>query len=402
MTSNYNITVGLEPSRHFLSAKVQLTWIVNETTEKLEFFLHRNLNIDQITGDGVTGYFNKPGAYAFSPEAVTWVVELSRMVEKGSTIVLEFSYCGCLPEPIPQAWQVNRLSPQWVELGLYGPWFPWNPEAGSFTYSVKAEIEAGFTMVGLGETIRQGQYWLVSSAGAMEDIVLTACKTFDCHSSSTETANLDVWYTEAEDLDCAQAIGSDGIWALEFFREWLGETSSKSDLAVVIARRELGGGYTRPGMVVLSAIDEESRRHKSFIGALAHELAHFWWHAAPTDTWEDWLNEAFAEFSAIKAVAAKDGEARLARILSLKREGLEGLPPIRGLNRRHAQAYQVLYDKGTVLLQDLEDIIGKEKMTTLLRARVAQGINTTEEFLSLLAEVAGSEASLIFSQWLDR
>jgi aminopeptidase N len=30
---------------------------------------------------------------------------------------------------------------------------------------------------------------------------------------------------------------------------------------------------------------------------IAHETGHFWWTGAETDSWHDWLNEAFAEYA---------------------------------------------------------------------------------------------------------
>jgi hypothetical protein len=40
---------------------------------------------------------------------------------------------------------------------------------------------------------------------------------------------------------------------------------------------------------------------------LTHEVAHFWWSGAPSVTWENWLNEAFAEYSALMYVRKFEG-----------------------------------------------------------------------------------------------
>ena len=118
-------------------------------------------------------------------------------------------------------------------------------------------------------------------------------------------------------------------------------------------------------------------------------------------TWEDWLNESFAEFSAVKAVAAKLGAEKLPELMAKKRERTQGLPPIKGIPRDHEKAYFVLYDKGALVLQELEEIVGQEAFDQLLRLRIQEDINTTQEFLALLAKIAGQETAELFAAWLE-
>ncbi len=86
---------------------------------------------------------------------------------------------------------------------------------------------------------------------------------------------------------------------------------------------------------------------------LAHEAAHFWWTLAPADTWEDWLNESFAEYSALLLIRDRFGEEEFRTRMDRKRESAEGTPPIWGFDRgdtsteeKSMQVQAVLYNAG--------------------------------------------------------
>jgi len=46
------------------------------------------------------------------------------------------------------------------------------------------------------------------------------------------------------------------------------------------------------------------------------EFSHLWWSNAPTDTWEDWLNEGFAEYGAPRAVRQRIGKAAFQSLIN--------------------------------------------------------------------------------------
>ena len=61
----------------------------------------------------------------------------------------------------------------------------------------------------------------------------------------------------------------------------------------------------------------------------------------------------------------------------------------------------MLYDKGPVLLQDLEDRIGRAKFRSLLSRVYLAGVSSTEQFLSLLETSADRGTMEYFSKLLD-
>lgn len=388
MLNHYGIEVSLDPSAQTISARADLSWKLESL--QLEFFLHRNLEVSSIEGPLVKGYHRVDQNYVFAIESVKWVVDF---VHNPGIESAEFSiaYSGHLPQVIPADWHTNRLSADWTELGMYGPWYPWNNAYDPFTYQVSVEIPPAYTVVGLGETKKLNDRWLIQSTEAAKDIIITAAKEYH-KTSIPESYGLSLYYVRPDDKEGALSLTQDGIWLLDYYRSCLGKTKDQRHLSIVIAPRDKGGGYVRPGMVVMQVLN--------FHG-LAHELAHLWWAKAPVSTWEDWLNESFAEYTAVKAVAAKLGAEKLPELMTKKRERSQGLPPIKGIPREHEKAWFVLYDKGALLLHDLENLIGQEAFDQLLRLRIDEDINTTQEFLALLARIGGQDTADLFDSWLE-
>jgi hypothetical protein len=214
-----------------------------------------------------------------------------------------------------------------------------------------------------------------------------------------DSLGVTVSFCNANDADAALDLAEQGAWVLGYMADWLQDSSPRHP-NLVVANRDKGGGYARPGLVVLGSIGDYSRREGIF-AYVAHEFAHFWWTGAPVDGWQDWLNEAFAEFSSMRAVRAKFGEQAYQTRLERKRQAVVGLPPIRGIDRQHEHAYDVLYNKGTLVLLDLEQLIGEAAFNELLRRFVREPVRDNDMLLRLLTEVAGQEAADKLNQWLD-
>lgn len=126
----------------------------------------------------------------------------------------------------------------------------------------------------------------------------------------------------------------------------------------------------------------EEREYFRFI---AHELAHLWWHHVKnTNSWEDWLNESFAEYSALLALREKFGTDVFQEKINEYSNLSRNLPPIRNLNRGSDNAHAVLYYKGPLLLCKLEALIGKNKFFKLLNIIHLQKVSSTEKFLNII------------------
>lgn len=93
---------------------------------------------------------------------------------------------------------------------------------------------------------------------------------------------------------------------------------------------------------------------KIFFKLIAHEIGHFWWQYASTDNWLDWMNESFAEYSSLRAIKHHFGDALFNDYVKAYRESVRKVCPIMELDRNAPDAHKVFYNKGAIVLYDLQ------------------------------------------------
>lgn len=401
--THYNADLTLDPEQGLLHANVELLCPpFGEQCNNLEFYLHKSMEIKNITGSvPITYQFDveQPCSFPFTPDAGTLKIKFTQPVEDDKLLRLWFEYEGNIGVT---TWEVNRVTPGWVELGMYAPWFPYSPELKQFCYDVLVHIDHSYEVVGLGKVEKLGEgLWHISQKRPSVDMVVTASNRF-CKLRSAESG-LEV---ELDYVDVAKWVVEDvfkkGLQVSKWYSEWFGVASS-GDMRIVITPRTEGGGYTRTGFVVLPHIDAEAYTEQEirYFSNLAHECAHLWWANAPVNSWEDWLNESFAEYSALMAVRELFGTAHFESILAKKLEHSEGMPPIRGVKRDDEKAFTVLYDKGCLMLYELEQMVGRKEFIELLRKTFQQKVSSTEQFLELVGAEVCNEAKTELNRLLS-
>jgi aminopeptidase N len=130
---------------------------------------------------------------------------------------------------------------------------------------------------------------------------------------------------------------------------------------------------------------------------IAHELAHFWWHNAGTTTWEDWLNEAFAEYSMLLYIRERIGSGEFQKTVDEYKNRTINLAPVWGIDRGADDAYSVLYEKGSLILCEMEEMVGKNSFMNFLKKVSDNKIKTTDELLNLIESELSEETRL----WLE-
>lgn len=389
MPNHYRIALRLTPQRGELQATVELTCLVPAGAEALTFILHRSLTPASVTGDGVSDHVWTDGQTLspFITEGNTLTVRFGEPAAATTRRRLTFVYGGC--PGVMTNWQTNRVTAEWVELGLYAPWFPYQPDE-QFTYEVAVTAEGGYAVLGSVPVAHGSERWLLRSDAPVSDITILAAPTFTAVPAQGVTAHV----VDAHDAAYAAELVALASAAISHLTARLGPLTDGRPPAMVVVPRTYGGAYVRPGLVVMSrpAGDAPPDRRRLFRW-VAHECAHAWFFRAPTATWEDWLNESFAEYSAVTALGAEFGPEAAADYLSGLRGRSENLPPLTGLPRQHEKAHDVLYAKGAVILADLAIAIGEATMTTLLQELLRRRITATGDLLALLAELAGPAAA---------
>ena len=185
--------------------------------------------------------------------------------------------------------------------------------------------------------------------------------------------------------------------AARYFQDWFGPIDQPVRMAVVWRDRSMA--YARTGYTVFSEGGRSAPDYPESGAArhAAHEIAHVWWKLASPITDDFWLVESAAEYSAIRYVEATLGPEEAERMIAEKRTASADAGPVMG----HGRPSRVqLYQKGPLLLLDLERRIGREAMDRLMARMAREPVHTTTVFLELLTEIAGPDAAAQFERAL--
>lgn len=111
---------------------------------------------------------------------------------------------------------------------------------------------------------------------------------------------------------------------------------------------------------------------------LAHECGHIWSTGADVNSWEDWLNETFAEVLSLYFIKKQYGvEVYMNRINDI-REVAEKCPQIKSENGKRPDG---VHFKGTYLIYRLNEIFGEDKVIEIAKLFVRLQNKTTENLL---------------------
>lgn len=394
--SHYDIDATINPPKGELSAQVTLTCVAPEGgLEKVEMLLNKGLKVTSVTSDAglKSSHFDPadPSPNRYMPTASPLVVELSPPVKPGASFHISVSYQGKIQ---PDPYLTNILTPEWVELALYAAWYPVSLDLGMTTSNVKVSVDEPYFVTGTGTASREGKRWVFNQDQPTFDIVVVAAPQLKMRQVGNEGFSVEVWHKNLKEEQVDQIAGGLASIVKEL-QGWLG-TAPNRKLRLVFAERTSGGGYYRPGFMSL-IYDNDYRGLFKYAG---HEAAHFWWNRGNVNTWEDWLNESFAEYSSLMLVRGSFGPSAYSEFIEKYTREAEKAPPIWGLDRNDKAAQVVLYEKGAVLLGKLEGRIGNEDFVHFLATLIDRRVGSTDLLLSTLEELTSKDVRAEFEHGL--
>lgn len=289
----------------------------------------------------------------------------------------------------------QSFNDRWIEIGYYTGWYPVCSTTSADRSRMRVVITDGYEVDGSGIVSRTAdRNWELDQPWASFDNVILASPHLKSRRTGENGATIEIIYTDypETDVDAALQCSHD---ALQFFRR-LYRADSQENACIKFALSSSGssGGYSRKNFIVLisEGFDEYAQK------VIAREIAHFWWNKAPVGSWQDWLNESFAEFSALQYLRHVSGEEEYAGRIDAYRRETRGVRPIWEIDRNDRQAFGALYKKGSVLLNDLLVRVGEETfydfLTAVIRARIAD----TDTVLDL----AESRLGRRHRNWIER
>ncbi|MBS3819407.1 hypothetical protein KGY73_07885 [bacterium] len=397
---HYDIDLTIEPESNFIQVKGTLQFSVKEEDmDQIEFYLHRQLKIDTFEADRNISYVidKSESDIRYIEEAMKVIMTPKEILNKGEKIIINFAYHGKITNW--PSWSANVITSDWIEMGLYFPWFLYHPKWTPFTYRLQVDINPAYTVFAMGEMEEKNGQKVFKTRSPTNSIVVCASKDMKIKDTKLLNNSIRIAYYSLSKKTADALLGDlENIYKL--YNEWFGRKDQ--DISLVESKREKGGGYVRIGGLFLSGFADTDYFEKrvGYHRYLGHELSHFWWYKADSNSWQDWLNESFAEYSALMVIRELIGKKEYDLRLEEYKEESQNTPSIWGVSRSHESAHEILYRKGPVLLSELEKKIGTGKYIEFCRKMVKNNISRTSDFLDLLSETNGREISSWFEKLL--
>lgn len=381
--AHYRIEAHFDPRQGTLAAEVTVD--LPRSGPEVDFLVGRRFTVDEVK----TGR----GAQVASSQVDRPIPELTQLAIRfpndGPHRVV-FRYHGPLDAP---GAELPGLSADRMEIDLETMWLPVRSDL-ALKFTLDAEITglpAGLDVVTQGRLARTGDRLTIHRGFADNDLTLAGARGLK------KLTSPDVEFYAADPDDPLIAMLRKHAYGGAAFMHSLFGPPKPGPIRMVIVPRASGAGYARRGMVVMPTFRKPGDPAPPFDESsparfVSHEFRHAWGDT-PSTVWSDyWMSESVAEYFAVRYVEATLGQAEFDKMLERKRKAAEGSGPLIGVDRKPSGA--ALYQKGTLLLFDLEKQIGRPALDRILVR--PNPPDTTPEFLDALAKEAGPQVAKAF------
>ncbi|MBF0362074.1 MAG: hypothetical protein HQK49_13750 [Oligoflexia bacterium] len=425
------LKLNIDPQQRYLQASALIKNIDIKIKSKKNFaiFLNKNFNIDEIKINGKKANF----IFNFEGETAAYTENAKPIIIKELTDDIEsidITYQGYIKETIAD---INMITPDLIELASYSGFYPFNKsEFPDFNYRLELTIssDSEFHAITNGSLIEHNIdkqsninkntfiFESISEYKNNNDIPIVASPSLKTEILELDNLKLEMSYAPG-DIDYAanKAIiemkDAYNLFVKRFGKH--GSTLSKNNnLVRFIYSPRKGWGYSRLPLFIIpgkatpyfSRLPIPFREEVQVVG-MVHELAHFWWGVADTQTNYDWINEGFAEYSAFSFGVSQYGEDFRKKYIEMYLSDIKKAKKNEAIietDRESPDRYVNWYEKSALLFHVFEIKYGTEKFHSVLSSMFDKFKNnktaTTEDFLKLIKEKMGSDAEQFLKSFL--
>ncbi len=351
----YDINLQLSPAIGRLGVRVKMKGLACRGT-MTRFYLNRAFVIDsaRVDGQAITPTIDPPGAPRFYLDAAR-AIDLPC---PRRTAELVYSGPGKL-HPDGR----NQVSPDLVELSLYGGWYPLRTIDQKTSWRLRVALPPGWTYGTSGYVSR----WRPSGVNALDvsstqpgDIVLIASPRFRERFQSDGITRVRVLLSDDADAAAqarADALGRQAAAAVTALTTLLGPAKGRDPVTPQLIFTRRGGplSYSRLPLIVTPQRALAGDGDRPLALNIRHEVAHFWSRAGGGD--EDWINEGFAEYLAARQTREADGREAYEGLVTRYRREVASAGPGVAIVRTSSdetRGYINRYQRPTLLLDALE------------------------------------------------
>ena len=177
-------------------------------------------------------------------------------------------------------------------------WYPMEFDAD--LCEVEVQVGKEWRVIG-AEYLEEKDVWLYRQTSEIDCNIIGVCKE---KYFVMEDEEISLFFPDERMRDKVEPYYRGYHEIAEFYRSFYGnDKMGKMTLFFLPDIGEDFGGYKRDGLIVFTAVKEDI---PSALHHIAHELAHSYAMGADCYSWEDWLNETHAEWSALLYELEKD------------------------------------------------------------------------------------------------
>lgn len=348
--------------------------------------------------------------------------------KKGQTINLELKFTMKVPKNNGRfaydehaIWLGNWIPIQavydhrgWVTDPYHSIGDPFYSQIGR--YNVKVNVPSNYKITSTGKEEdgvleQDGSVTYNTSIENVRDFVMVIMdESYQKLSDQVGETTVNTWYLASDSQEAAIKNHEAGSKALSYFSKVYGPYPYPE---YDIVRTGMFTAMEYPGLIYLPKDIFET--NETEIGSVVHETAHQWWYGmvGNDEVREPWLDEAMATYSSTRFMLEEypehgAGDLEFRKHLTQgtevhERSGLFIGSPVDKFTNIGSYS-QLVYQKGALMLENLEKAIGKEKMDQLLQNYFKEyqyEIATGSEFISVFSEELGPDAKDYFENWLS-
>jgi len=446
------IELDFQPQSFYLSAKAKLTFLSNvEGLDAVKFRLHPGLEILRI-------YDSERRELLFTQDPVGRILYIYFLepIDKNAVASFEVFYRGRLEPPAQltdvaagQRYDLEGVRhPVRFETYLFSQTAQWYPHPMSddfFTARLKIIVPPAYSVISNGVLVEKSVLNGVPRVTEIDKAGST-CSVYETKRPvkylSFFVGKLNLMQEKSGPLPLESYASSDvhsviknlleeAGRVLEFYESKFGPFPFEN-LRVVQRLWKTTGGHSPASFVILNnlpridnpapgfperlvsgpsgPVDLSSRWKEYF---LAHEIAHQWWGQGVS--WaryqDQWLSEGLSQYASVLYLRSKYGDEAGAEILKrfsqwTERKSRWG-PITLGsrLSFTDYEAYQaIVYDKSTIVLEMLRDLLGDEVFFSGLKEFFSEhrfAAAATGQFRRVMEKVSGRDLHGFFRRWFD-
>jgi hypothetical protein len=393
--AHYDIKAKFDLAAQTVSADVVITLSPQQAMDPIGFVISDRIKLEAVDGG--------PGSHVKvepSDKPFKGLSRISFTYDRPPTrpVTLRFRYAG----PVNGDDDHPRIDPaQGIEVGFEDMWAPVRPNFGLvFTADADiAGIPASQVVVAQGQVSHRGDHLIIHRPFTDLDMPFAALSGLQRSAESGAEV-----YARNPNGVLETAWRKYAGHIVQYYVGLFGPLPPQSLPERLVVLPRVGAAYARRAYISMPDGADEVRKMGPLpdwmlVATVSHEFAHAWWCHGDPLTEDHWLNESMAEYSSMRFTESIAGAEPLKVRIDKKIEPAKAAGPILGKGRPTKAA---LYQKGPLLLFDLDHRIGRAKMDQLLGIVGREQVSTTAQFLAALTKVAGPEAAAAFEAALRK